>query len=122
LATTAYSSWTLDGSYWMVADINRTAISIWSTDTRGRCSWGMEMALQRGTTFPSTMCQGYDTTAYQAAIADVNGDGKPDIVITCSEYSIVYTLLVRNGNVFDWSDHELFCSIGERWNWRVCLG
>jgi len=46
------------------------------------------------------VCQGYDLSAYQAAIADVNGDGKPDIVITCAQYSIVYTLLGSGTGTF----------------------
>ena len=101
LATTAYSSWTLDGSYWMVADINRDGNLDLVNGYTGQVFLGNgDGTFSAGTTFPSTMCQGYDTTAYQAAIADVNGDGKPDIVITCSEYSIVYTLLGSGTGTF----------------------
>jgi len=101
LATTVYSSWTLDGGYWMVADINRDGNLDLVNGYTGQVFLGNgNGTFSAGSTLPSTVCQGYDGSAYQAAIADVNGDGKPDIVITCAEYSIVYTLLGSGTGTF----------------------
>jgi hypothetical protein len=101
LATTVYSSWTLDGGYWMVADINRDGNLDLVNGYTGQVFLGNgNGTFTAGSALPSTVCQGYDSYAYQAAIADVNGDGKPDIVITCAEYSIVYTLLGSGTGTF----------------------
>jgi hypothetical protein len=101
LATTVYSSWAKDAAYWMVADINRDGNLDLVNGYTGQVFLGNgNGTFSAGTTLPSTVCQGYDLSAYQAAIADVNGDGKPDIVITCAEYSIVYTLLGSGTGTF----------------------
>jgi hypothetical protein len=101
LATTVYSSWAKDAAYWMVADINRDGNLDLVNGYTGQVFLGNgNGTFSAGSTLPSTACQGYDTSAYQSAIADVNGDGKPDIVITCAEYSNIYTLLGSGAGTF----------------------
>ena len=101
LAATVYSLWALDGAYWMVADINRDGNLDLVNGYTGQVFLGNgNGTFSAGITLPSTVCQGYDGFAYQSAIADVNGDGKPDIVITCAEDSIVYTLLGSGTGTF----------------------
>ena len=101
LATTVYSTWTKDAAYWMVADINGDGNLDLVNAYTGQVFLGNgNGTFSAGATLPSMVCQGYEFSAYQAAIADVNGDGKPDIVITCAQYSIVYTLLGSGTGTF----------------------
>jgi hypothetical protein len=101
LATTVYSTWTKDAAYWMVADINGDGNLDLVNGYTGQVFLGNgNGTFSAGTTLPSMACQGYEFSAFQAAIADVNGDGTPDIVITCAQYSIVYTLLGSGTGTF----------------------
>jgi len=91
LATTVYSSWAKDALL-MVADINRMEISTWSTDTQDSVSGnGNGHSVQAPP--PINSVPRLRSLRLSGGNCHVNGDGKPDIVITCAEYSIVYTLL-----------------------------
>ena len=48
---------------------------------------------------PSTPCAGSDAR-FTAALADVNGDGKPDIVETCDLSNDIYTLIGSGTGTF----------------------
>jgi type IV secretory pathway protease TraF len=85
-----------DGAFWLVADFNRDGNLDLMDGYSGQVYLGAgNGTFFTGTTLPSTACSGYGS--FQVAVADINGDGIPDIITTCNGYSNIYTLL-GNGN------------------------
>jgi Big-like domain-containing protein/VCBS repeat protein len=89
-----------DGNHWMVADINRDGNLDLVNAYSGQVYLGAgNGTFSAGTTMPSTACAGSDAR-FTAAIADVNGDGKPDIVESCDLSNNIYTLIGSGTGTF----------------------
>ncbi len=89
-----------DGNHWMVADINRDGNLDLVNAYSGQVYLGAgNGTFSAGTTLPSTPCAGSDAR-FTAAFADVNGDGKPDIVETCDLSNDIYTLIGSGTGTF----------------------
>ncbi len=86
--------------YWFVADINRDGNLDLVNAYSGQVYLGAgNGTFSAGTTMPSTACAGTDAR-FTATIADVNGDGKPDIVETCDLSNSIYTLIGSGTGTF----------------------
>ena len=86
--------------YWLVADINRDGNLDLVNAYSGQVYLGAgNGTFSAGTTMPSTACAGSDAR-FTAALADVNGDGKPDIVETCDISNSIYTLIGSGTGTF----------------------
>jgi Big-like domain-containing protein/VCBS repeat protein len=89
-----------DGNHWMVADINRDGNLDLVNAYSGQVYLGAgNGTFTAGTTMPSTPCAGSDAL-FTAALADVNGDGKPDVVETCDLSNDIYTLIGSGTGTF----------------------
>jgi hypothetical protein len=84
---------------WLVADIERNGnldlVNPWSGQVYLGAGNGTFSA---GTTLPSTLCT--ESLPFTAALADINGDGKPDIVETCALSNDIYTLIGSGTGTF----------------------
>ena len=88
-----------EGAYWLVADFNRNGSLDLIDGYSGQVYLGAgNGTFSTGTTLPSTPCSG--NGSFQVAVADVNGDGIPDIITTCDGYSSIYTLLGNGDGTF----------------------
>ena len=86
--------------YWLVADINRDGNLDLINTYSGMVYLGAgNGTFSAGTTMPSTACAGSDAR-FTATLADVNGDGKPDIVETCDLSNNIFTLLGSGTGTF----------------------
>ena len=86
--------------YWLVADINRDGNLDLVNAYSGQVYLGAgNGTFSAGTIMPSTPCAGSDAR-FTAALADVNGDGKPDVVETCDLSNDIYTLIGSGTGTF----------------------
>ena len=86
--------------YWLVADINRDGNLDLVNAYSGQVYLGAgNGTFSAGTTMPSTACAGSDAR-FTAALADVNGDGKPDIVESCDLSNNIFTLIGSGTGTF----------------------
>ena len=113
-----------DGNHWMVADINRDGNLDLVNAYSGQVYLGAgNGTFSAGTTMPSTACAGTDAR-FTAALADVNGDGKPDIVETCDLSNDIYTLIGSGTGTFTAgpTTNNRVPACGHVWYWRICIG
>ena len=107
-----------DGNHWMVADINRDGNLDLVNAYSGQVYLGAgNGTFSAGTTMPSTACAGTDAR-FTAALADVNGDGKPDIVETCDLSNDIYTLIGSGTGTFTAGPTTTTACLG-RWQCSV---
>ena len=93
---------------WIVADINRdgnldlinTYNNLSNTYTGMVYLGNGNGTFSAGATLPSTPCRAQTYLYFTAALADVNGDGKPDIVETCDLSNNIYTLIGSGTGTF----------------------
>jgi MBG domain (YGX type)/Bacterial Ig-like domain (group 3)/FG-GAP-like repeat len=98
LSTEVGSYW--DSNHWLVADLNRDG----KLDLLDGFSGLVYLGNGDGTfgpvaTIPSTPCSGSDAH-FTSALADINGDGKPDIVLSCDLSNNIYTLIGSGTGTF----------------------
>ena len=94
--------------YWLVADINRdgnldlinTYNNLSNTYTGMVYLGNGDGTFSAGANLPSTPCSGTTYLYFTAALADINGDGKPDIVETCDLSNNIFTLIGSGTGTF----------------------
>ena len=107
---------------WIVADINRDGNLDLVNAYTGKVYLGDgDGTFSAGANLPSTPCSGTDAY-FTAALADVNGDGKPDIVETCDLSNNIFTLIGSGTGTFTAGPTNNRVRRGPSGSWRICIG